>query len=149
MLNDIPVIETTDDIIEKRIEYIQFPYVFSENLVDGNSTIKKCIPSFDVIIKEEKFINSFIHILLDGYLKYVQNMPYDYIKIQPKCTKEIDQLNIMAIINKNFDITLNKDDKLPVSILKKFKNENHDIFKNISNAKFYEILRKNGLVEGE
>ena len=48
-------------------------------------------------------------------------MPYDYIKIQTlNGQKETDQLNIMAIINKNFDITSNKDDKLPVSILKKF-----------------------------
>lgn len=145
MLNDIPEIVPMDEATMKRLTYIEFPHVFVEkNEVNDKKNYKEMDPLLDDKIQDEKFINGFIHIILDGYKNYLENgMPEFDQEVKNNWTTGCNQNNqIIEAIKENFEITGNKNDKVNIRDLKKFRENNREIFSTISLQRFNEILKE-------
>jgi phage/plasmid-associated DNA primase len=144
MLNDIPQIEPMDDATMKRLTYIEFPYVFvDEDEVDKKAYFKKKDDDLDDKIQDNKFIRGFIHILLDGYKDFLENgMPEFDQEVKNKWTIDNKQnTEIIDVIKENFEITQDKEDKVNIRDLKKFRENHKDVFSTISTQRFNEILK--------
>lgn len=152
MLNDIPEIAPMDDATMKRLTYIEFPYVFVDsNEVENKKYYKEKDEDLDDKIQDEKFINGFIHILLDGYKDYLENgMPEFDQEVKNKWTADNKQNNeIIDVIKETYEITNDKEDHVSVRDLKKFRDNHKEVFSTISAQRFNEILKDElGLEEG-
>jgi phage/plasmid-associated DNA primase len=145
LLNDIPKIEPMDEGIETRTEYLEFPYVFvDKEELNQKQYFKEKDMDIDNKIKEKSFIEGFIHIILDGYKDYLKNgMPEFDKEVKQKWTSENKQnVEIIDVIKERYDITNDKNDTVSISELKKFKENNKEIFATISSHRFNEILKE-------
>jgi phage/plasmid-associated DNA primase len=143
MLNDIPKIEPLDSAAIDRLEYIEFPFVFTSGVEKnikpyhktGNSNIDK------EIIKQD-FIDGFIHVLLDAYRDFkINGMPEFDQAVKHKWTVEGKQDSEITDLIKQYYIITNKEkDRVLISAFKKFKECNKDVFQTISPHRFNEIL---------
>lgn len=152
LLNDIPQIEPMDEGVIKRLEYLEFPYVFEAKENIGNKPyFKEMDENLDEKISEESFIQGFIHIILDGYKDFLENgMPEFSKDVKQKWTEETKQQDeIINLIKESFDITNDKKDTISVSDINLFKKQNKNIFSTISPHRFKEILKDElNLTEG-
>lgn len=155
MLNDIPKIEPMDQAVINRTLYIEFPYEFvtEEQMKKRNKPKPYYIEmntELDTIIESEKFIRGFIHVILSGYIQYLESgMPIYDDEAKDRWTADAKQSDeILNKINEHFEITKKYTDKVQVSVIKKFKDNNKEIFSTISIQRFNEILREEGLIEG-
>lgn len=150
MLNDIPEIEPMDAGVMRRLEYIEFPFVFVDKQdVNKKKFYKEKDPNLDLIITKQSFINGFIHIFLDAYKEFLEEgMPEFDQEVKNNWTTESQQQNrIIELINEYFDITNDMSDTVSVADLRKFRNNNKSTFHTISVKRFNEILEKDlGLV---
>lgn len=154
MLNDIPKIVPMDQAVINRTLYIEFPYVFvtKEQMKKNNNRKPYYLemdPELDTIIESEKFIRGFIHIILSGYKQYLKSgMPKYDDKAKKQWTSDARQSDeILDKINKHFEITKNNEDKVSITIMNNFK-DNNKIFSTISVKRFNEILESKGVKKG-
>lgn len=144
MLNDIPNIEPMDNAVMGRLEYVEFPYQFVDKEdLDKKKHYKVKDYWLDEKIEKKEFINGFIHIMLDAYKDFLKNgMPEFDNEVKEKWTSDNKQnAAIIELIEKNFDITKNSTDKILVTEMKNFKNNNKKAFSTISYQRFNEILK--------
>lgn len=144
MLNDIPQIQPMDKATMNRLTYIEFPYVFvDKEEVETKPYYKEKDEDLDDKIQDEKFIRGFIHIILDGYKDYLENgMPEFDQEVKNKWTADNQQnTEIIDVIKENFEITNDKNDKVNIRELKKFREAHKDVFSTISAQRFNEILK--------
>lgn len=152
LLNDIPKIKPLDKGVEKRLQYLEFSYVF----VDPGKLHKKSFYKERDLDLENKiasmdFIRGFIHIILDGYKKFlIKGMPHFDQEIKNNWIIDNRQTNeIIDEIKEYFEITNDPNDSVTVQEFKKFRSKNKKLFQTISQTRFNEILRNDlGLVEG-
>ena len=151
LLNDIPKIIPMDEAVEKRLEYMEFPYVFvDEKDKDQKTYYRQKDLELEQKIEDPSFINGFIHIILKGYKKYlVKGMPEFDKDVKQRWTAENKQSSeIIDTIKNAYNITLQKNDIVSIADLKKFREKNKTIFSTISVYRFNEILKDDlGLVE--
>jgi len=143
MFNDLPTIEPRDKAVENRLTFIDFPYVFvNKSEKDEKTYYKIKDDKLDSKIETEEFARGFIHILLDAYKEYQENgLPEFDEKIKDKWSTEGKQSNeIIELIKEHYEITEDKNDKVTIGDLKKFRESHKDVFATISGPRFNDIL---------
>lgn len=142
MLNDIPKIEPMDEAVVGRLEYIEFPYAFvaSKNLnIKPYNKLRD--DEIDGKIESEKFVRGFIHIILDGYEKYKDEMPEFDADVKDKWLSDNKQnIETIDLIKTRFVITGDLEDTITVAEMKNFKNNNRTLA-TMSLNRFTEILQ--------
>lgn len=126
LLNDIPEITPLDDGVENRLQYIEFPYVFvNKEDVDKKPNYKEKDVNIRKKMNSQKFIDGFIHIILDGYKNYLKNgMPkVDNNTKENWIADNRQETGCIDIINKYFTITNDKQDFVLVADMKEFYNK--------------------------
>jgi len=142
MLNDIPDIAPLDKPTMGRLVYCEFNKQFVAKPVKGSKTQKKADNNIDKKIADSKFINGFIHIILDGYKYFLKNgdnkaLEFDN-EIKNEWTQDLrDEDKIKNLMSQYFNITNNTKDTVLVSDMNKFKNSQK---LGISARRFNEIL---------
>lgn len=142
MLNDIPPITPLDKGVENRATFIEFPYVFVSKKELKNSPKNKLKDDdLERKISEQSFINGFLHIILEGYKRYLENGLPKYNKnIKEEWFQDSKQGDlVIETIKKHYEITNKPEHKITVKELKDFKTNNKE-FKSISLFRFKEIL---------
>ncbi len=148
MLNDIPKIEPMDDGILNRLEYIEFPYVFtSEKEVTQKDYNREKDMKLDDKISKQSFINGFIHIILDAYKDFLENgMPEFDQTVKHKWTLDGKQNSeIVELLQDYYVITKDQKDMVTVADLNRFKENHRNVFQTISAHRFTEICTEIGL----
>lgn len=151
MFNDIPEIEPFDKAVQRRLEYLEFPFQFVDKKeVKKQDYYRIKDANLEEKLEDKDIIQGFIHIILDGYKDFKKNgLPEFDQAVKEKWTCESKQDNeIKELIEENFEITGNDNDKISISSLKKFK-ASHKIFKTISHHRFNEILEELKLKSGK
>jgi len=126
MLNDIPEIIGFTEVVERRLEYIEFPYQFvdKEEYTKDNEN-KQLLRDYDLMkkMREPRFIRGFMYILFDAYQDYLINgMPKFDKEAKERWTadtKQKDELN--DIFEKKFHVTNDPNDFVSVSDINNFK----------------------------
>jgi len=143
MFNDIPPIRPFDDGLENRVSYIKFPFIFvNKEKLGEKPNYKLKDMQIEKKISTKKFIDGFIHIILDAYKYFLENgMPeFDNVVKEMWTQEEKQDDKIKELIEESFIITGNKNDKVPIREIRDFKKINDDDLKAISINKFNQIL---------
>ena len=144
LLNDVTQITPLCDALYKRLEFLEFPYVFvDKEKVNQKPYYKELDNDLDAKINSKEFIAGFIHILLDGYKRYLDEGLPTYDKELKKKWLEgsRQEESILEIMNQHFEITKNyENDYVSVSDMNKFRTDNVRALKGISPQRFSEIL---------
>ena len=101
-------------------------------------------------IREDRFINGFIHLVLDSYqyfLKYGQPRFNEEAKSSWTSDNNKEE-QIIELIKDEYEITNDNNDQIKVSDFNLFKKNNSKVFSSISDKKIYEILEKMGVTKG-
>lgn len=149
MLNDIPEITPYDDAVRERLIYYEFPKQFVKEVQDSSFQVK-LDPELNKKIKSEKFIDGFIHLMLDAYqyfLKYGQPS-FDTAAKENWADGDNKDEQIMNLINNRYTITGDDTDAIKISEFNNFKKSNKAIFEGISLNRVTEILSKAGVTKG-
>lgn len=143
-VNDRPKIVPFDDAVEKRIEFIDFPYEFTDTPVASHHKKKK--DDLNKLINETMFISGFIHILLDGYQTYLKSgLPKFDQNIREKWMEDaLTKDEVKEAILDAFEITLVASDKIVASEMNGFR-KNCESCRSISATRFKEILENMGV----
>lgn len=141
MFNDIPKITPMDQAIQGRLEYIEFPHVFTDEDNKKEKYYRKMNSDLKDIIQTEDFVQGFIHIILEGYKEYSVKMPIFDKDIKDRWTEDNKQsVEIIDLIKERYEITEDEKDTITIAEIKRFK-ESHKSLKTISLHNFYDILR--------
>jgi len=149
MMNDIPEINPYDDAVKERLVYYEFPKQFVKEIEDSSYQVKMD-PNLEKNIKTEKFINGFIHLILDSYKYFLSHgqPPFDTKAKEDWGEADNKDEIIMNLINSNYDITGNEKDMIKISEFNIFKKENKKTFEGISLNRVTEILSKVKVTKG-
>jgi len=150
LLNDIPTITPMDDGVMNRLAYINFPHIFVDpSKVKEQSHYRPIKSDLKTIIKSPRFINGFIHIILDAYKDYLEKgIPEFDMEVKRKWTEEEEQS--MLINNKiaeYFEITKDSKDAISKGEINNWKDRHAKVFSTLSSQKFNEIMKGLGVVE--
>lgn len=152
MLNDIPAIVPMDDAVRERLIYYEFPRQFvapgkvedpSYQIVGDSELTKK--------INEPKFINGFIHLMLDAYNYFMEKgQPVFNTKAKDEWTDgDNKEAEIYETILSQFTITKNMKDFVTLLDFNTFKKRYGKTFTDISVKRINEILNKFGILKGK
>lgn len=142
LLNDHPTIEPYDQAVDNRLEYIGFPYVFvNKDKLAENPEVNK-LEDTEIMkkIKTEEFVSGLIHLILDAYQKYKDNMPKFDQKLKEEYIGDNKQgTNTVETIKNHFTITGKDTDMISVYDMNIFRKK---YCKNIGLKKFTDVLVK-------
>ena len=149
MLNDIPEIMPYDGAIKDRLVYYEFPKQFVSKIEDPSYQVE-LDQKLDEKIKSDKFINGFIHLMLDSYKYFlIHGQPTFNVTAKENWSdgdNKDDQ--IMNLINSNYTITGNETDIIKISDFNIFKKSHKKTFEGISLNRVTEMLSKAGVTKG-
>lgn len=138
-VNDKPDIFPFDDAIDKRIEFINFPYEFVKDVTTAWQ--KKAIDLSEIIMSD-KFKRGFLWILLDGYRRFLTDgLPEFEPSIRSKwMTGVSSRTNLKSFILEHFEF-VEGDEKCYTSVrdINAFRKE-HSEFSGLSVVKYNELL---------
>jgi hypothetical protein len=147
-LNDIPEIRPFDQGVDNRLKYDEFGYIFvSKEELDDAPNHRLMDENIVEKIKTEQFISGLIHILLDAYDNYkVSGFPKFDPEVRNRWTKEAKLGNkIEEALNEKYIITKDRNDKVLVSELNKFKQTKPDLL--MSPTLFEDAMGKLGVFQ--
>jgi hypothetical protein len=144
-VNDKPDIYPFDSAIDKRIEFIDFPFEFVSEVKD-NTCQKLAVNNLTNIIASQKFKRGFLWILLDGYSQFLKNgLPkFDEIVREKWLVGVSTSTSLEYLLADNFEFKKGDDTFItPISYLNNFRKD-HREFNGLSLAKFEELVTKLG-----
>lgn len=142
-LNDQPEIEPCDQAVRNRLKYIRFPYIFVEkDKLEENEMNRLTDKDFNNKIKQKDFIKGLIHLILDAYKKYKNQMPaYDEVIKEEYLGENMQDNYVIETVKQYFEITNNNKDYIPIKYFKDFI-EKHIVKKGTSYTKATKLLVK-------
>lgn len=143
MLNDIPKIDPMDSAVLDRLVYCEFKKQFVEKVKDERMEVA-IDPKLNEKIHSSKFINGFIHIILDGYKYFLEKgQPAFDDQTKEQWTEEgRKDKNVADLIKNNFEITNDNADFISVADMNQFKLYHKKVFSTISPTRFNELIYK-------
>lgn len=150
MLNDIPEIMPMDEAVQKRLSYYEFPKQFVEEVEDPSYQVK-FDPKLDEKIREDRFINGFIHLMLDAYKYYLNHgQPSFDLKTKEDWTSNDNKEDdIIELMYNSYEVTKNPKHYVTIADFNNFKKENKKTFEGISMKVVGELLNKIGINKGK
>ena len=148
MLNDIPEIQPLDNAVYGRLVYYEFEKQFVEDPTEEYHV--KMDKNLEKKIKEQRFINGFIHLILDAYKYYLKNgqPEFDELAKEEWTVEGMKDKNLANIIAESYHITKDDKDYITVSEFAEFRKRNKNEFSTISNKRFAEVLKSMGATTG-
>ncbi len=149
MLNDVPEIQPLDNAVIGRLVYYEFEKQFVVTPTEDYHV--QADLGLEKKIKENKFINGFINLILEAYQFYLLfgQPPFDERTKEDWTAEGLKDKNLANIISQSYMITGNDDDFVKVSEFTEFKNRNKKEFLTISAKRFSEILKVMGARDGK
>ncbi len=149
MLNDIPEIQPLDNAVYGRLIYYEFEKQFVEEPTEEYHV--KMDKDLENKIQQDKFINGFIHLILNAYSYYLKNgqPEFDTITKEEWTAEGMRDKNLANIIEEYYEITGDGSDHVTVSEFTDFRRNNKNEFSTISNKRFSEVLKTMGAKQGK
>jgi len=145
MANDIPIIKPKDDALYDRAKVFNYekPYVDEPS----NEFELKKDSNIGTEIKTDKFIKTFIYLLVDTYYLYktgelVQTESPEMIEAKSLWIGETDEKDVFTQFNDDFEITNNTDDYILAADLQDWLKENSKLSPTKFGVEFKNMCRR-------
>jgi len=146
MANDIPPIKPKDDAFYDRAKVFNYvkPYVDEPS----NEFELKKDRNIGNEIKTDKFIRTFIYLLVDTYYLYktgelIQTESPEMIEAKSLWIGETDEKDVFTQFNDDFEITNNKDDYIIAADLQEWLKENSKLSPTKFGVEFKNMCKRN------
>lgn len=142
MLNDVPNFTQIDDATYERLKYVSFNKQFVENPTEKHHV--KADIHIEKKFKEQRFINGFIHLLLDAYQYYLKHgqPEFDALTKEQWTIEGRQDSSVSEVLQNQFEKTNNEEDFISVAEMTAFRKRLGKDFSTISPTRFNEAIQQ-------
>lgn len=146
LVNEISTFSSMNDAIKNRLIAVQYDYSFVE--FPEKLYQKKSDPNLKNTLKEQKYVDAMIRLLIDEYQEWQSNQ-YAELKLPEQMTEFaediIPTLDIEEELEGIFEVTKNPDDFISVKQLEfALTNKNSKVYKNVASTELKKLGCKQG-----